>query len=585
MATQSSARKNRSEASLAPYRRLLGYVRVYWPRLALGFFCGGLYAAANGGLLWAIHRGLGEVFNAEADPSLTAVLLAVAFFPAVGAVRGVADFLSRYNVRWVGNRVVKELRDTMFAHLHDLSVSYFSNSRTGELISRVSNDTVLVETAVSNVVMDLAKQPFTLLAMTVAIFRLDARLALVSVVIFPLCIIPISAFGLRIRRHTKVAQERIADVVSILQETVSGVRIVKAFGMESYETDRFKDQTRMYFQRIMRMCKAEAGVEPIIVFISTLSIAAVLVYVRITHMPVQDFVTFAAALFMMYEPVKKIGRIHIRLQQSSAAAQRVFDVLDAEVSVKDRDSATALAGRPGAITFEDVSFSYGEEPILSEVSLEVGAGERVAFVGSSGAGKTTLVNLVPRFYDVTAGSIRVGDLDVRDLTLQSLRGAIGLVTQETFLFNDTVANNISYGFQGATRDSIEDAARRAHAHEFILEMSDGYDTVIGERGVRLSGGQRQRLAIARAILRNPPILILDEATSALDTESERMVQAALDELMTGRTVLAIAHRLSTISNCDRIVVLDKGRIIERGSHEELLALNGTYKRLYDMQFG
>jgi subfamily B ATP-binding cassette protein MsbA len=585
MATQSSARKNRSEASLAPYRRLLGYVRVYWPRLALGFFCGGLYAAANGGLLWAIHRGLGEVFNAEADPSLTAVLLAVAFFPAVGAVRGVADFLSRYNVRWVGNRVVKELRDTMFAHLHDLSVSYFSNSRTGELISRVSNDTVLVETAVSNVVMDLAKQPFTLLAMAVAIFRLDARLALVSVVIFPLCIIPISAFGLRIRRHTKVAQERIADVVSILQETVSGVRIVKAFGMESYETDRFKDQTRMYFQRIMRMCKAEAGVEPIIVFISTLSIAAVLVYVRITHMPVQDFVTFAAALFMMYEPVKKIGRIHIRLQQSSAAAQRVFDVLDAEVSVKDRDSATALAGRPGAITFEDVSFSYGEEPILSEVSLEVGAGERVAFVGSSGAGKTTLVNLVPRFYDVTAGSIRVGDLDVRDLTLQSLRGAIGLVTQETFLFNDTVANNISYGFQGATRDSIEDAARRAHAHEFILEMSDGYDTVIGERGVRLSGGQRQRLAIARAILRNPPILILDEATSALDTESERMVQAALDELMTGRTVLAIAHRLSTISNCDRIVVLDKGRIIERGSHEELLALNGTYKRLYDMQFG
>ena len=302
-------------------------------------------------------------------------------------------------------------------------------------------------------------------------------------------------------------------------------------------------------------------------------------------MPVQDFVTFAAALFMMYEPVKKIGRIHIRLQQSSAAAQRVFDVLDAEVSVKDRDSATALAGRPGAITFEDVSFSYGEEPILSEVSLEVGAGERVAFVGSSGAGKTTLVNLVPRFYDVTAGSIRVGDLDVRDLTLQSLRGAIGLVTQETFLFNDTVANNISYGFQDATRDSIEDAARRAHAHEFILEMSDGYDTVIGERGVRLSGGQRQRLAIARAILRNPPILILDEATSALDTESERMVQAALDELMTGRTVLAIAHRLSTISNCDRIVVLDKGRIIERGSHEELLALNGTYKRLYDMQFG
>ncbi|NQU41103.1 MAG: ABC transporter ATP-binding protein [Lentisphaerae bacterium] len=576
---------NRGDRTVGPYRRLMPYVRRYWPRLAIGFFFGALYGAANGALVWAIKNGLKESFEGEGDTPLGAVIVAVLFFPAVGALRGLAHFLSKYHVRWVGNRVVRDLRDGMFKQLHKLSVSYFSNSRSGELISRVSNDTMLVELAVSNVIIDMATQPFTLIFMTIWIFVVDAKLAMVSLVLFPLCIIPISAFGLRVRRHTKVAQERIADVVSILQESIAGVRIVKAFGMEEYETNRFMAKTRSYFERTMHVCKAEAGIEPIVVFVAMLSIAAVLVYVRMTHMPIADFLAFVTAMFMMYEPVKKIGRIHVRMQQSRASAERVFEVLDTEALVVDREDAVALGDDVQAITFDHVAFSYGNEPVLKDVSFCVAPGERVAFVGSSGAGKTTLVNLVPRFYDVTGGSIRFGEQDVRDLTLQSLRSRIGLVTQETFLFDDTVANNISYGARDADPSAIKDAAKRAYAHDFILDMPLGYDTVIGERGVRLSGGQRQRLAIARAILRNPPILILDEATSSLDTESERMVQAALDDLMAGRTVLAIAHRLSTITTCDRIIVLDQGHIIERGSHEELLALDGTYKRLYDMQFG
>ncbi len=575
----------RDKGLLGPYGRLLGYVRRYWARLALGFLFGAFYAAANYGFIWAIRSGLRESFGTEAPPSIGVVIGAVLFFPLVGIARGVADYLSRCYVRWVGVRIVRDLRDEMFRHLHDLSVSYFSERRTGELISRVSNDTVLVESAVSNVITDLAKQPVTLLAMVIWIFMLDARLALISLLMFPLCVVPVLAFGVRVRRHVIVAQERIADVVSILQETISGVRIVKAFGMEAYETKRFEEQTHRYFERIMRVIKAQNAIEPIVLFISMLSIAAVLVYVRMTRMPIEDFMAFLAALILMYEPVKRLARVSIHLQQSSAAAQRVFSVLDTEATVRDREDAAQLSDTFDAITFDHVDFAYGDEPVLKDICLEVKAGERIAFVGSSGAGKTTLVNLVPRFYDVTRGALRIGGYDVRDLTLDSLRSRIGLVTQETFLFNDTVANNIGYGYKAAPGGAIEDAARRAHAHDFIMEMPQGYETLIGERGVRLSGGQRQRLAIARAILRNPPILILDEATSALDTESERMVQAALDELMTGRTVLAIAHRLSTIANCNRIIVLDGGRIIERGSHDELMALKGAYKRLYDLQLG
>jgi ATP-binding cassette, subfamily B, bacterial MsbA len=567
------------------YRRLLAFVRPYRARLAAGFGCGLLFAAANGALVWVIRGGFDTIFGATDVPPHTVMLFIAVFFPAVALVRGTADYLSAYYFRWVGYRVVMDIRNTMFRHIMGLSAGCFSQSRTGELISRVTNDTMLVESAVSTVVSDLAKQPVTFLFMAVSVFVIDARLASVSLIVFPICLLPIAAFGRRVRRNARQAQERMADIVSILQESVSGIRIVKAFGMESSETRRFVEKTGAAFGRMIRVAKAGAIVEPIIVLISAAGMSAVLIYVRAVNMSIGEFAAFATALMLMYEPVKKLSKIHITIQHSSGAADRIFEVLDTPSTVTDRPDAQPLEAPVRDLVFERVAFAYEDgTPVLRDLSLTVRAGERVAIVGGSGAGKTTLVNLLPRFFDVTGGRILLNGLDLRAITLASLRSQIGLVTQETFLFNDTVAANIAYGSGVDTMARIEEAARRAHADGFIRAMPNGYATVVGERGVRLSGGQRQRLAIARAIMRNPPILILDEATSALDTESERLVQAALNEVMQGRTVFAIAHRLSTIVNCDRIIVLQDGCIAEQGRHEDLLRAGGLYRRLYAMQF-
>lgn len=565
------------------YQRLLAFARPYSGRIAAGILFGVIFGGSTTGALMALRQTLSSVFNPEQFP-ISAVIAIAALLPLFGLARGLGDYFSTYLLEWVGNRVVLDLRIALFRHLQELSISFYGTSRTGDLISRTTNDTQLVERAVSTVLSDLAKQPFTLIGMIGTLLYLDWKLAVISLVIFPICILPVAMFGRKVRRSAREGQEKMADLVGILEENVTGARIVKAFGMEPHEIARFLERCRAVFSRAMRVTRARASVEPIIVLISLVGFALILLYARWRQMTFSEFFTFGAALVAMYEPVKKLSKIHLSIQQSSAAADRIFELLDQPIHVTERVGARPFTGQVARVTFEGVSFAYEERPVLRDVAFEARRGACVALVGSSGSGKTTLVSLLPRFYDATEGRILINGADVRDFTLESLRCQIGLVTQETILFNDTVANNIAYGTPGADRAAIEDAAHRANAHEFIAAMPEGYDTVIGERGNRLSGGQRQRLAIARALLRNAPILILDEATSALDTESERLVQDALDTLMTGRTVFAIAHRLSTIQHADLILVLDQGRIIERGTHRELLAEGGAYKRLYDMQF-
>jgi subfamily B ATP-binding cassette protein MsbA len=566
------------------YKRLIAYSRPYLPRLLVGALCGVLFAGSTVGLLPMVQEALGRFFDTDQPLDMRVALLLGGGVILLMTIRGVGQYFNAYLVQWVGNRVVMDMRVATFAHLQDLSVGFFNATQTGEMISRTVNDSTMLQRAVSTVLTDVARQPVVLVGAIIYAMMRDWKLALCCLVLFPLCLLPILGFGRRVRRASREGQERLAEIVSIMQETILGVRIVKAFCMEGREQSRFADECHSFFRRTIRVVKAKALIEPIIVVISGFGLVFALAYAARAGMKWNEFITMAIALVVLYDPIKRLSKIHLSIQQSSAAADRIFEILDTEISVHDAPDAVAFEGPIEAITFDHVGFAYDDTEVLSDIVLDVKAGERIALVGGSGAGKTTLINLLPRFFDVTAGRILLNGADVRSMTLRSLRLQMGLVTQDTFLFNETVADNIAYGCPDASQDAIEAAARRAHAHDFILEMPKGYDTKVGEMGVRLSGGQRQRLAIARAILNNPSVLLLDEATSALDTESERLVQAALDELVEGRTVFAIAHRLSTIKNCDRIVVLDRGALVEIGTHDELLAAGGTYKRLHDMQF-
>jgi ATP-binding cassette, subfamily B, bacterial MsbA len=601
-----SAKKRKlTEQEKQVYLRLLSRTKPYRGRLAIAVVFGILFGGSVFGLLFSAKGGMAQVFGGAAtqlqesadawvnqwyaggmNHDLMITILLLGLLLLCFAIRGLSFFFSKYLIEWVAQRVVMNLRNEVFGKILHLPMLYFTGSRTGELMSRTLNDTQLVERGITEVISDLIQQPFVLLGAATYLFFIDFRLAVISLAIFPICILPVAIFGKRVRRHSKAGQERIADLSSLQQEVISGAAIVKAFGTEDREQKRFEVHSADFFRRMIKITASKAAVNPLMEFFSALAACSVLLYSRYAHLELSDIILFLGAMVLMYDPVKKLSRVHLAIQQSSAAGERIFSILDTEDNVANHDGATDLEGPIREIKYEGIGFSYaeGKPAVLKGIDLAAQSGELIAFVGSSGSGKTTLVNMLPRFFDPTEGHVRIDGKDLREFTLTSLRRHIGLVTQETILFNDTVFNNIAYGEPDATREMVEAAAKKAHAHEFILSMPQGYDTVIAERGLLLSGGQRQRLAIARALLRNPPILVLDEATSALDTESERAVQAALNEAMQGRTVFAIAHRLSTIQRADQILVLHKGVVGERGRHEELLARDGIYRRLYQMQF-
>ena len=500
-------------------------------------------------------------------------------------LNSLAYFASLYFLQWVGQKVVMDLRVKLFAHLQELSVAFYNSTSSGDMISRTVADTQLLQSTVTNVVTDMVRQPIMLVIVFSYIVVIEWRLALFSIILFPTVIVPIILIGRRLRRISREGQRRLAEITSVMKESLDGVMVVKAFGQEVREAKRFTEQCHSFFRRMVSATKAKALSDPITHTIGGLGGIGVLLYAMIAKMPILECVVFACAIWALYEPVKKLGRISMEIQQSSAAADRIFEILDAPITVFNASDAVPVSGPLESLEFKDVSFSYGERQVFSNLNLKINAGESVAIVGPSGGGKTTIVSLILRFFDPVSGALLRNGVDIRKFTIESLRATIGLVMQDTFLFNATIAENIAYGCPDASPDQIEHAAKLAHAHEFIMQKEQGYDTVVGERGVSLSGGQKQRLAIARALLRNPSVLILDEATSSLDTESERNVQAAIDELMGRMTIIVIAHRLSTIAKCDHVAVIANGGVAEYGTQAELLSQGGIYSRLHNMQFG
>jgi len=491
---------------------------------------------------------------------------------------------------YIGQKVIFDLRNLLYARLTSQSLAFFAHRKTGELLARISYDVTLVQSAVSTAVTALMRDAISIVFLLGVIFVQDWMLALIAMLVFPAVIYPIARFGRKMRHATLDGQAAMGDLTSLLEETVGGIRVVKAFGMEDYERGRFRKLTGDFLSHQMQIFKVNALSFPIMELLAGFGIAGVLLYggIRVAsgETTAGTLVSFLAAAIMLYEPVKRLSRANNDIQQGLAASERIFELLDEPISVSDAEQARLLPPFSNTIHFEQVGLQYPntDKAVLNDIDFTVAAGEVVALVGRSGAGKTSLVNLVPRFMDVTAGRVLIDGVDVRELTQASLRSQIALVTQEIILFNDTVLNNIAYGFDTIDREQVEAVAKAANAHEFIIKLAQGYDTLVGERGVILSGGQRQRLSMARALLKDAPILILDEATSALDTESERLVQRAIDRLMQDRTVIVIAHRLSTIRHADRIVVLDQGHIAQMGRHDELLAEAGLYGELYKLQF-
>ncbi len=572
--------------ALPLYRRLLPYLRPHVPVLVLGSLLALVVSAMEGLTAWLVKPMMDDIFIRRDLFMLKVIplLLLVTYL-----VKGAARYGQSYLMAAVGERVIAALRRTLYVHLQQMPLSFFTERHSADLMSRVVTDVNRLARLSSTVLVMAIRQMAMIAALVAVMFAREWRLALIALVVFPFVGLAVRAIGRRLYKINKRAQEKIAELNVLLHEVFSGTKIVKAFGREPHEVERFDRVNQRLLALSLKDHRTEQLTEPIMEVLAALGIMGALWYgghqVIAGAMTPGDFFSFIAAVALLYGPVRQLSRIANTVQQSTSSVERVFEIVDTPSEITDRPGAVVLDGFRDALVFEDVSFRYpgSDEPTLRSISLTVHAGEVVAFVGLSGAGKSTLMDLVPRFHDVTAGRITIDGRDLRDVTQASLRAQIGVVTQGTFLFSDTVRCNIAYGRPDASFDDVVRAARQAHAHEFVLACPDGYETLVGERGVRLSGGQRQRIAIARAFLKDPPILILDEATSDLDAESEFMVQQALADLMRGRTVLVIAHRLATVRSADRIVVVHDGGIAEVGRHDELLARDGIYRRLHALQ--
>lgn len=568
------------------FKRLYEVIRPYQVKLLIAMLAMICVSAGTGAQTWLVKDVLDKIFieqNTFYLKFLPMVLLAIFF------LKGVVYYLYSILLEQVGQSVIRDFRVNIFDHIHKQSLSFFNTMPTGTLMSRIISDVALLQQAVSNALVGAVRDFFQVVILLGVVFYMNWRLAMITFIVLPIAAYPIIKFGRIFRKLSTSTQEEVAHVSNILHETITGNRIVKAFTKEEYESKRFLNQVTLLFVLTMKDAKYRCLQHPMMEFIGGGAIALIIWFggkeVIGGSMTPGTFFAFLTALIAAYEPVKGVTKINSTIQQGMAAATRVFAILDIEPEIKDKKDARTLPPFSSHIECNNITFRYDDDtPVLSNIQLTVPAGEALAIVGPSGGGKTTLTNLIPRFLDLKEGSIRIDGIDIRDVTVASLRNQIAMVTQQTILFNDTVRNNIAYGDQLAPEQKIHAAAKAAHAYDFIQALPDGFDTMIGEGGARLSGGQRQRISIARAILKNAPILILDEATSALDTESEREVQKALENLMKDRTTLVIAHRLSTIKNADRILVIKDGLIIEQGTHDSLIAQKGEYEMLYNMQY-
>src|SRR5712672_2176530 len=588
-------------AASGPYRRLLSYIKPYKVRFIVGLLLGFAYGGVSSLLPLAISRVTGTIFHGAAPnptdlrsnlgaldtgPKINSIILICLAIPAIMMLRSLCSYGNTYCMQWVSNKVVTDIRGQLFNKMVRLSMDFFNRMRSGLLISRITNETRVVQMALTAVSSDIFKQPVLIVGAISVLFLMDWKFTLITLILFPTCLLPLRIYGRRARKALRGQFEGMGEMVVTMQETFAGIRVIKSFAREAHQEKEFKRSNQMQFSQMRRIIRAMDATGPLVETIAAVGIGLALLYVYAANLSAGRFFGLISGIFLLYDPIKTLSKLQIVMQQSITATTAIFALLDTQPTVQDTPNAVALSSSQGRIDFEDVTFRYANTvtDAISDLNLHIEPGKTYALVGASGAGKSTILSLILRLYDPTSGAAKIDGRNLRSVTQKSLREQIGLVTQETFLFHDTIFSNIQFGRLNATPEEVREAARAAYAHDFIMAPPKGYETVIGDKGCLLSGGQQQRLAIARAVLKNAPILLLDEATSSLDSESEQQIQRALAELATGRTVIAIAHRLSTVLSANQIIVMDGGRIKEIGTHAVLLEKSGYYRRLYDHQF-